>query len=725
MQFWRKPLEGQEPDKQEPERSKPEGQKPDKQEKGSQKPEGQKPDKQQPEKKRLGKNQAEKKRPEKKKAGTGSWKADRRLLIKAAACAAVVFALGILFELFCNLPLIQNKREGNFEIPLSQTEYEGFELRTAENGSQALVLTEEVGRIHIPVGEFIGKLACSYEYEGLLNLTAEAHVENEYGEVRERDSIKIQDRNPKTNKTTWLNIRRETESVDLTVSREGLFEPGLSYIDFSSMPLAVTGFSAVTKPAVNPYRLCFFWAACGTALLLIMARRQIGRHIEMGFLIVALVGGTLFSLSLPADKVGFDEEIHFEQSFWIANYRSPVHLSPTIFQEFSAGIDTWPLNQPGGLEEQRELNHYLNETGDYRNGSMLWSADLNKTTFTGYLGQAAVLKACQILNLPFSLLFKLGRLGNLFVYCLVMALAIRKTPVGKGIMAFIGLMPAPLMLAGVYSYDPAVTAFLYLSCACILKAVLEPEGRLSVKEYVLILAAFFWGCRIKAVYAPLILTGLLIPASRYGSRKQMRWMRAGFVALFVILMASFVLPVLISPSETGDLRGGATSEAGQMAYVLGQPFAYARILFENIFLNFPSYVLGEGAFGVLGHLGTISFPWLLYAGSTAVILTDTRSSCGKRLTGWQRLWIFVLAGACAVLVWTSMYIAFTPPGNTYIEGVQGRYYLPFLFLLWLVPSPSAVTVHLKNEVYYPALLGLAGVILYAVYAADVLIPHCL
>ena len=72
-----------------------------------------------------------------------------------------------------------------------------------------------------------------------------------------------------------------------------------------------------------------------------------------------------------------------------------------------------------------------------------------------------------------------------------------------------------------------------------------------------------------------------------------------------------------------------------------------------------------------------------------------------------------------------MYIAFTPPGNTYIEGVQGRYYLPFLFLLWLVPSPSAVTVHLKNEVYYPALLGLAGVILYAVYAADVLIPHCL
>lgn len=65
--------------------------------------------------------------------------------------------------------------------------------------------------------------------------------------------------------------------------------------------------------------------------------------------------------------------------------------------------------------------------------------------------------------------------------------------------------------------------------------------------------------------------------------------------MFLLTMASFVLPVLISPSETGDLRGGATSEAGQMAYVLGQPLAYAAVLFKNIFSSFPSYVLGEGA----------------------------------------------------------------------------------------------------------------------------------
>ena len=136
-------------------------------------------------------------------------------------------------------------------------------------------------------------------------------------------------------------------------------------------------------------------------------------------------------------------------------------------------------------------------------------------------------------------------------------------------------------------------------------------------------------------------------------------------------------------------------------------------------------MLGERALGTLGHLGVVSFPWLLYAASAAVILTDTRSSCGKTLTKIQRLWIFLLSGACAVLVWTSMYIAFTPPGNTYIEGVQGRYYLPFLFLVWLAASPSCVQVKLKNSVYYPLVLALAGTVFYAVYAADVLSALCL
>ena len=108
----------------------------------------------------------------------------RRRLLKAGAWTVFVFFFGLLLELFCNLSLFQNEKEGNFPIPLSEVEYEGFRLDQGER----LLLTEDAGTIRIPVGAYVGEVACSYDYDGLLNMTVRAYVENEYGEVRERDA---------------------------------------------------------------------------------------------------------------------------------------------------------------------------------------------------------------------------------------------------------------------------------------------------------------------------------------------------------------------------------------------------------------------------------------------------------------------------------------------------------------------------------------------------------
>ena len=138
---------------------------------------------------------------------------------------------------------------------------------------------------------------------------------------------------------------------------------------------------------------------------------------------------------------------------------------------------------------------------------------------TGYVGSALVLKAGGLLHIPFGILYKLGRLGNLYVYAAVLYFAIKKTPVGKAILAFLALMPEPMMLAGAYSYDPTVTAFLWLSFAGILEAALGGR-KMDWKAYALIVLTFVWGCRVKAVYAPLILLGLMIPAEKFRSKRE-------------------------------------------------------------------------------------------------------------------------------------------------------------------------------------------------------------
>ena len=205
-----------------------------------------------------------------------------------------------------------------------------------------------------------------------------------------------------------------------------LDEEGLSYMNFGGMPLALTGFATVARAGINWYRLGLFWCAAAVLIALLCFRDFVAKRIEVGFLLISLTFGTIFSLSLPANKVSWDEEVHFAQAFWMANYRTPVQAEPALIQEFTAGADTWPYNQPESRDEQAALTSYLNQNAGYRHGEHLWSTDLNKTTMTGYVGSALVLKAGGLLHIPFGILYKLGRLGNLYVYAAVLYFAIKK-----------------------------------------------------------------------------------------------------------------------------------------------------------------------------------------------------------------------------------------------------------------------------------------------------------
>ena len=53
------------------------------------------------------------------------------------------------------------------------------------------------------------------------------------------------------------------------------------------------------------------------------------------------------------------------------------------------------------------------------------------------------------------------------------------------------------------------------------------------------------------------------------------------------------------------------------------------------------------------------------------------------VTGGKRLWIFAVCAVCAAAALLSMLIACTPRTSMVIEGVQGRYFLPFLPALLL------------------------------------------
>ena len=432
-------------------------------------------------------------------------------------CAVLV--LGILCEFLANLPaLLSPARNQAKQIPLSSVTGTGFARE-----KEFLSADETEVHIHIPLdGSYITEFSYDYAYDGLLNARITLGTRNPYGEVREKEALQYFDRNMAPLHRSIVPVRDKADYIELSVYRWELGDEGLEdLMDFANLPLRFTAFESSCVPRVNPLRLGFFWAVFAVAGMVFCLRDVFARHIERGFLVMALCFGLLFSLSLPANKVSWDEEVHFSQVFWLANYKKPIDITNPVLMEFITGMDTWPYNQPGGAEEQKLLDSYLEEQARYGEGEHHWSADVNWTTVTGYAGSAVMVKAAEILHLPFQILWKLGRLGNLLVYCAIMYAAIRLCPAGKAIMAFLALMPEPLFLAGTYSYDPTVNAFLSLSFALMLRYILPgKQEKISWKMYALILLTFFWGCRIKAVYAPLLLLGLFIPKERYRSRRE-------------------------------------------------------------------------------------------------------------------------------------------------------------------------------------------------------------
>ncbi len=640
--------------------------------------------------------------------------------IKYALAILMVAVLGIALEYFWNVPDLLWENRGVTEIDIDQASAEGF-ARTDEG----VLLTEDQGTISIGLdGVYVDRFVYHFQYDHLLNATIYVCYYNEYGEADADQDLQIEDRNNKITQSSSISIGKRVESIVISLDKAQLGESGTRQ-EAAAEPLTITGFEIQNIPALNWYRVGFFWTILGLAAFFWLFRGYLARHVEAGFLAVCLAVGTLTICAIPANKVGFDEETHLYRAMGLASFPSGMNINQTVFALMVPNLDSWPENQPGSAMEQEILLDYLNENGDYKTGDIHLEPEIPAGTIPAYLGQALVLKLCKGFNVPWGIMLMLGRFGNLFGYAALMYFAIRKTPVGKVIMAVIGLMPTSLFLACTYSYDPWVTGWIYLGTACLLKEILTPEKAIAWRSWLFILLCFLLGCAAKAVYAPMVLIGLLLPAKKFGTPKQKAVMRAGFVLLLTGLLASFVLPVLIAPSATGDVRGGDTSEAGQMSYILAHFWGYLRILFKNIIPAMPKMLFGRDIFSVQGHLADSPFTWLAMALAAYSVITDTASTAGRGLGGGQKAWIFLMLGGSALLIWTSMYIAYTEPGQVVIAGVQGRYYLPILFLFYLLFNSRLIIAQIKNMWYHTGVLAVSSLLLLASLWQTVIVPMCM
>lgn len=420
-----------------------------------------------------------------------------------------------------------------------------------------------------------------------------------------------------------------------------------------------------------------------------------------------LLGITFIVLQPSATYYSWDDQIHFKNVLDLRSGSIKWNIG-----EFSM-IDASPIGRDSidSAEEQINQMKYLNQ----HKGSTFQSVGSRFVTYNkiAYIPSAIGYYLAKFLGLPFSICFKMGKVTNLLAFVLIMAYAIKISKLGKRLLCVIGLMPMLLFIATQYSYDPAVISGITLALVILLNWFTDKNSKVDFKSMLLFIVAILYGAFPKAVYVPFILLFLFVPKDRFRNERERIILKLGIIFIFVLVLYTFVSPASLSNS-VGDERGGDTSVGNQLKLIISHPIGYINVLKDTFIDQFLLKIFGNtgGKLAYVGYITSnctyITLFVLLFVG-----ITDTENNTLKN--NHRCLIVLDLLGVI-LLVWTALYLSFTPVGLNTINGVQARYFIPFIFPLIICFQSRNIKNKIAEKRYNTMIFALMNlVVLLSIY----------
>ena len=577
---------------------------------------------------------------------------------------------------------------------------------TVENGNYHISGGKSKVTITFPEKTYISKLKYAYAVPEYTKCKVKVYVSNIYGDTEERE---ITDWYKSILSQSTINIHANVKKIEFDFSD---LEFGIDVADFT----IDNGFDW------NPFIALFLMVVIFLGMYFVVFKKENAKYPEVALFVNILIISMCMLVMEPPTIIGWDEQIHIMNTYQLSPGETIGNMALDNFQVHASWFSP---EQMTSFDEHVDEIHRTNALGSVTTNAVAkksWSL-----SSVGYIFQIIFLKTGLVLHLPFYICWLLGKFSNVLLYAIGMAVAAAILPIGKKIFSVIAMAPTALFISICYTYDVTVTVFISIGISIFLKMLLSRE-KVSVKWQALFIVSMAIGCMPKAVYAPLMLLGLMIPCEKYESKKRCRIYRGVVILGCLLLMSSFVLPVLLPHSGggmavAGDARGGDTSVTRQMAYVLGRPFAYAVVLLRNVWNTLADYTIGTAVFGTMGYVGTITPPVIFSVIAVVTAVTDSyREKKLDKLSGRHRTGIVISIGITIALIWTALYLSFTEVGKTQIAGVQARYYLPFLFLLYACLQNDKIKCKVKAENYQMAvMLATGGFMLWQIFVYFVLV----
>lgn len=386
------------------------------------------------------------------------------------------------------------------------------------------------------------------------------------------------------------------------------------------------------------------------------------------FSLAVLLTAALVMFFIMAPGSGPDDKYHYYSSMKLSNILMARDNAYEIENRYRSDLPTHYNTNKAFVEEYEGLRYSIRgEEGTYIHEGR---ADKLKQPLS-HLAQALGITLGRILGLGFIRIYTLGRLFNMLFYIMLAWMAVRIVPVNKELMLMIGIMPMSMQQATQLSYDAPVNGLTMVFIAYIFKLMHEKK-QIGWKNVLIITALLVMIAPLKVIYVILGLLLILFSKDQFGSiydRIIKTAIPAGAALLVMVLSrSSDVTRVVNHTSRINNYNIG---------FMLSHPLRFAGLIAFNSEELFWTMIKGMIGGSLSGF--TVNIPEYLTMAFLIVLLICASAAEDKIACGVKGTVIMTLTGVLGYLaVMTVFAFSETQYGSLYIEGIQGRYLIPFL-----------------------------------------------
>ena len=440
-------------------------------------------------------------------------------------------------------------------------------------------------------------------------------------------------------------------------------------------------------------------------IILFVAKHKSWR-IEKIFLVLGLIIGIFYVFALPIGRAP-DEGAHFARIYEITNghfisdttedgssWGSEQATNINIVHDFSSNNTTYAnlISHLSDYPDEDNQSFVINSAGNY-----------NPIVYTPHIIGMGLGK---ILHLPFLITAYIAKLFNVLTCIFILYFCIKYIPFLKEFIFFTAFLPITMQAMTSLSADGFITVIAIALTSFVLYSIYTLKSPFTKKHYFIMLILCLILSLSKVVYAFLCLLLFAIPKARFKNQKiklTFIFLVGGIcaIALFSWLVLS-ALPIDAIDSTNHDI-------------LFSNPLKYSAILLHSISSNLPLYLNGLLG-GFLEWFNITLSPLYIYASFIIFILLCKKFHDTHTISLTLRALSTIIFVIISLAIFTAMYTNWTKPGETLIDGVQGRYFLPILLLIPLIfttnsksKNPktlrpqnlraSKLTIHLQQNYY--------------------------